>query len=214
MGLSVPLIQQKVGSYHCQVATTLMILEYFNDPMSYEDLLVLLDPYMQERGMHSQGPALFFQKRGYHTFFAHHDLDMLDPSIENCTEKDLSKLESRLAGLERDDKNAYQIEKLTLDIEFIKSGGLYSSKLPTLALIDTYLEKSIPVALSGVRNKGLHLNPTAGPGNHAIVITGKEGSKYLINDPSPKSQGQYSIQQDRLLHAWYNSGAHFRAVWK
>ena len=214
MNLNIPLIQQREGSYHCQVATTLMILEFLGEPLSYDELLKQLDPYMVEGGMHSQGPALLFVKKGYKTLFAHHDLDMLDPSIENCTEKDLAKLESKLAELEVNEKNAYRIEKLKLDIEFIKNGGLYSSKLPNLQMVDEYLEKGIPVVLSGVRNKGLHLNPTAGPGNHSIVITGKEEDFYLVNDPSPKTKGEYNISSDRLLHAWYNSGTHMRVVWK
>lgn len=214
MKLDVSLIKQREGSYHCQVATTLMILEFMLDSMKYDELLSALEPYMLDDGMHSQGPALFFRKRGYETFFAQHDLGMLDPSIENCTEKDVAKLEKRLAGLEKNEKNKYQIEKLTLDIEFIKSGGYYSSSLPKLAMIDEYLGKGLPVMLSGVRNKGLHLNPTAGNGNHSIVIVGKENDIYFVNDPSPKTDGEYSIHKDRLLHAWYNSGSQMKVVWK
>lgn len=214
MKIEVPYIKQREGSYHCQVATTLMILEFFKDSMTYDQLLIELDPYMLEDGMHSQGPATFFKKRGYSSFFAHHDLDMLDPSIENCTEKDVEKLETRLLGLEKNEKNKYQIEKLNFDIAFIKEGGLYSSFLPKLETVDEYLKKGIPVVLSGVRNKGLHLKPTAGAGNHSIVITGKESDSYFINDPSPKTEGQYSLHKDRLLHAWYNSGAQMRVVWK
>ena len=214
MKLNVPLIQQREGSYHCQVATTLMILEFLGEPLSYDELLQELDSYMLEGGMHSQGPALFFVQKGYKTLFAHHDLDMLDPSIENCTEKDVAKLESKLAELEVNEKNGYRIEKLKLDIEFIKNGGMYSSKLPSLQLVDEFLEKGIPVVLSGVRNKGLHLNPIAGNGNHSIVIVGKEDDSYLINDPSPKTDGEYRISSDRLLHAWYNSATHLRVVWR
>lgn len=213
MKLKVPLVQQRAGS-HCQIATTLMILEFFNDPMSYEDLTTALEPYMVDGGMHSQGPALFFRQRGYQTFFAHHDLDMLDPSIENCTENDVSKLEQCLADLEENDANAYRIKKLSLDIEYIKSGGKYSSKLPSLQMIDEYLAQNLPVALSGVRNKGLHLNPTGSNGNHAIIIIDKDESGYIVNDPSPRTNGEYHISHDRLLHAWYNSGAQMRVVWK
>lgn len=214
MKIEVPYTKQREGSYHCQVATTLMILEFFNDGMTYDELLKELDPYMVEEGMHSQGPATFFLKRGYTSFFGHHDLDMLVPNIENCTEKDVEKLETQLASLEENEKNEYQIQKLALDIAFIKGGGLYSSFLPKLDAIDEYLSKGVPVVLSGVRNKGLHLKPTAGLGNHSIVITGTEGDIYFVNDPSPRTEGQYSIHRDRLQHAWYSSGAQIRVVWK
>lgn len=213
MNLKVPLIQQRSGS-HCQIATTLMILEFFNDPMSYDEVVKVLEPYMVDNGMHSQGPVLFFRQRGYQTFFAHHDLDMLDPSIENCTEEDLSKLEKCLESLESNELNAYRIKKLSLDIEYIKNDGKYSSKLPSLQMVDEYLVQNIPVVLSGVRNKGLHLNATGSNGNHAIIIIGKEGSGYIVNDPSPRTSGEYHISNDRLLHAWYNSGAQMRVVWK
>lgn len=214
MKLEVPLIQQREGSYHCQVATLLMVLQYFGDNTSYDELLEELAPYLLSGGMHNQGAAIFMCKRGYRTFFAHHDLGVLSPDIENISEKDIEILEKALAETPEDEKNAYRREKLLLDIEYIKSGGLYSSKLPNFSLVDGYLEKGIPVIFGAVRNKGLHLKPATGEGNHAIVITGKEGESYFINDPSPNSPGQYTISKNRLLHAWYNAGVHTRVSWK
>lgn len=212
--MNIPHIYQKPGSFHCQLATSLMVLKYFKDEMNYEDLEIILKEYMLDGGMHSQGPAQFFADRGYDVFFAHHDLQMLIPEIENCTEKDIEKFKKRLLELEDNQDNQYQIEKIKLDIKLMESGVKYSTRLPKLSDIDDYLNKNIPVVLSAVRNKGLHLRPGAGQGNHAIVITGKENDEYFVNDPSPNSEGQYKISSDRLLHAWYNSGAHMRVVWK
>lgn len=214
MKLKVPLIQQKAGSYHCQVATLLMVLHYFNDELEYDELLKELDPYLLDGGMHNQGAAIFMSKRGYKTLLAHHDLGVLSPDLENKTETDLSSFEKALAETPDDDKNSYRKEKLTLDIEYIKTGGKYSSTLPDLDLVDEYLNREIPVILGAVRNKGLHLKPAAGEGNHAIVIIGKEKDSYFINDPSPNSPGQYSLHKDRLLHAWYNAGVHTRISWR
>ena len=214
MKLDIPLIQQREGSYHCQVATLLMILHYFDDKLSYDELLADLDPYLQDGGMHNQGPATYMSKRGYKTFFAHHDLDMLSPDIENKTEKDIALFETALDETPEDEKNAYRRTKLTLDIEYMRTGGSYSSALPTLDIVERYLNKDIPVILGAVRNKGLHLKPTAGQGNHAIVLTGYEGNTYFLNDPSPNSEGQYSISKERLLHAWYNAGVQTRISWR
>lgn len=211
--LTVPLIQVPRGSKNCQIGTTLMLLAFYNDPMSYEELVSVLKPYMIEGGMHSQGPALFFTKRNYQTFFAHHDLGVLTPPIENYTEKDIATLEAYLSEIEKTDKNAYQIEKLTLDISYIKSGGRYSTRLPDLDTVDRYLHEGIPVAL-GVRYKALHLLPTAGNANHSIIVTGKNRGEYLVNDPDPQTGGEYKISRDRLLHAWYNTGVQLTAVWK
>ncbi|MFZ1987707.1 MAG: hypothetical protein WAV21_01595 [Minisyncoccia bacterium] len=214
MKLEIPLIQQREGSYHCQIATLLMVLHYFDDKLEYDELLAELEPYLLDGGMHNQGAAIFMSKRGYKTLFAHHDLGVLSPDLEDKTEDDVASFKKALEETPQDDKNAYRREKLALDIEYIKTGGRYSSKLPTLALIDEYLENGVPVILGAVRNKGLHLKPAAGEGNHAIVITGKENDSYFINDPSPKSPGQYPISEDRLLHAWYNAGVHTRISWK
>ncbi len=214
MKLDVPLIQQREGSFHCQVATLLMVMTYFNDAIEYDELLEELQPYLLDGGMHNQGAAIYLKKRGYITLFAHHDLGVLTPELENCTESDLPTLEKIFAETPDDEKNAYRREKLALDIEYIKLGGLYSTKLPDFALIDDYLGKSVPVILGAVRHKGLHLKPTSGDGNHAIILTGKDGEEYFINDPSPRSAGQYSLHKDRLLHAWYSSGVHTRIAWK
>ena len=214
MKLEIPLIQQRAGSYHCQVATLLMVLHYFNDTLDYDELLNELEPYLLDGGMHNQGAAIFMSKRGYKTLFAHHDLGVLSPQLENKTETDIAVFEKALLDTPDDEKNSYRKEKLMLDIEYIKTGGMYSSSLPGLELIDEYLGKGIPVILGAVRNKGLHLKPAAGEGNHAIVITGEEDDDYFINDPSPNSPGQYSLHKDRLLHAWYNAGVHTRISWK
>jgi len=182
--------------------------------MEYDELLKELDPYLLEGGMHNQGAAIYMSKRGYKTLFAHHDVGVLSPDLENKTEKDLSLFERALSETPDDEKNAYRRQKLALDIEYMKTGGLYSSTLPDFELIDGYLEKGVPVILGALKNKALHLRPAAGEANHAIVVTGKEDDTYLINDPSPNSPGQYSIHKSRLLHAWYNTGVHTRIHWK
>jgi hypothetical protein len=212
INLRVPLIQVPKGSHHCQIGTTLMWLALYNDYVSYEQLVDLLKPYMLGGGMHSQGTVMFLVKKGYQTFFAHHDLGVLSPEIENLTEKDLTILESHLAKIEKTEQNAYRIKKLTLDIEYIKSGGKYSTKLPDLELVDEYLSKGLPVEL-GVRYKALHLFPTASNANHAVIVTGKDGDEYLINDPDP-TKGEYLISHERLLHAWYTTGAQLKVVWR
>lgn len=214
MKLKVPLIQQREGSYHCQVASLLMVMSYFGDHIDYDDLLAELRQYLLEDGMHNQGAILYLRKKGYETFFAHHDLEVLNPDIENVSEKDIALLEKALSETSDDEKDKYRKEKLALDIKYIKAGGKYSTRLPDFKFIDEYLEKEIPVVLGAVRNKALHLNPTAGAGNHAIVVVGKEGDHYFINDPSPNTAGEYSIHTDRLLHAWYNSAVNTRVAWK
>jgi len=191
-----------------------MVLEYYEDHIEYDELLKALEPYVQENGLHNQGAGIFMRERGYNTLFAHHDLGVLSPEIENITEKDIDRLKEVFEAIPNDEQNAYRREKLALDIRYIEAGGFYSTTFPTLELVDGYLAQNIPVILGAVRNKGLHLNPTAGDGNHAIMVVGKEGDYYHVNDPSPNSEREYKIHKDRLLHAWYNSGAQMRVAWK
>lgn len=214
MKLDVPYIQQPADSHHCQAATALMVLKFFNNDITHEELLQSLDPYTIEGGMHSQGPAIFFRNQGYKTFFSHHDLEVLDSTIENLTDKDVNVLKGRLSEIKQNEEGQYRITKLELDIKYIEKGGLYSTCLPKLEDIDKHLHEEKPVILSGVRNKGLHLNPNGHRSNHSIIITGVEEDCYHVNDPSPKTSGQYTISKDRLLHAWYNSGAYMTVVWK
>ena len=200
MKLDIKIVQQN-ENHDCQVATMKMVTEFNDDNVSYEELEELLASYKLETGMHSQGPATVFLKLGYKVFFAHHDLELLQPEIESLTESNLKALEEFVEGLE---EGSYQKAKLLLDIGFINFGGKYSTELPSLEDIDHHLSEGRPAVLSGVRNKGLHLDPSKGNGSHSILIIGKEGDNYLVNDPSPNSQGQYQISPKRLLHAWYN----------
>jgi hypothetical protein len=135
--------------------------------------------------MHSQGHALFFVKNGYQTFFGHHDINMLDSVIENCTEADIQKLERHLETLRETEADTYRFRKLALDIAFIKAGGSYAVQLPTLSSIESFLLQGIPV-VCGIKNKAAHLLPNGSEGNHSVIITGKDGEFFFINDPSPR----------------------------
>ena len=208
--LKVPLIQQQKGSYHCQIATCLMIMEFYGDKIPYEELVEKMGPYLLETGMDREGISTFLVKRGYDVLSMHRDLNVIDNSIENSTEKDLEKLKTALQELPINEVNKYQREKLALDIEYIKAGGKLSYSLANLETIDSYLGKNIPVVL-GVRNNALHLNP-GNKNNHSIVVIGKENNDYILNDPSPKTQGEYKVNKDILLQAWYSNSAYILIV--
>lgn len=213
MKLDIPLIQQREDSFHCQVAALLMTLRHFGDTMDYDELLSELQPYVLDTGMHSQGIMIYLRKRGYNTVFRHHDLGVVSLATENLTEKDLVIFKKEYEEVPDDEKNKYRKTKLALDIEYMELGGLYSNVLPKLDLIKEYIEKGIPVTL-GVKNKGIRLRPVADEGNHAIVITGYDDNSFFVNDPAPKSDGQYQLSYDRLLHAWYSTGVQTKIAWR
>ncbi len=210
--LKVPLIQQQKGSYHCQIATCLMIMEFYGDKIPYEKLVEKMTPYLLETGMNREGVSTFLVKRGYEVLSMHRDLNLIDNSIENATEKDIEKLKTFLQQLSTTEATKYQREKLALDIEYIKAGGKLCYSLANLETIDSYLGKNIPVVL-GVRNNALHLNP-GNKNNHSVVVIGKENNNYILNDPSPKTKGEYKVNKDILLQAWYSASAYILVVMK
>ena len=204
--LKVPLIQQQKGTYHCQIATCLMVMAYFGDEIPYEELVKEMSPYLLDTGMNREGIATFLVKRGCDVLSIHRDLNLIDEAIENSTEKDIQKLKKFLEQLPVNETTKYQRDKLTLEIQYIEAGGKLSYSLSNLETVDSYLERKIPVVL-GVRNNALHLNP-GNKNNHSIVVIGKEDSNYIINDPSPKTEGEYKVNKDILLQAWYSNSAY------
>ncbi len=206
MSLNVPLIRQ-ADNFDCSIAALQMIMHYWGDPVDYAVLRRELSPWINEKEKtHSQGVAIFLARRGYNTFFAHHDPAVVEKTIDGITEKDLSLLEKHLASVEDNEQTAYRRKKLGLDIEYIKTGGAYSNAIPTLTLIDSRLANKVPTMIC-VKLQIWKSNPSI-KNNHYVVIAGKENDEYIINDPGSNITGPYRIQKDKLLMAWYACGAY------
>ncbi len=213
MKLNIPIIRQTPKSDECLVANLTMVLRFLGDNIEYKEVIELMNPYKLKQGYDNQGAAIVALDRGYNTFFAYHDLQVISPEIENVTEKDLERIQKNYESIPNNEENLYRRRKLLGDINIIKRGGKYSTALPTLEGVDEFLQKGMPVILS-VRNRGIFLRPNGGMGNHAITITGKEGDHYFFNNSQPIEEPVSIVSRDRLLHAWYNSGAYMLAIWK
>ncbi len=208
VNLKVPLYQQEPDSNDCQTMCVQMILHYYGDMASLDEIMLGLQPYMVEKtGMHSEGPAIWLAKRGYDVQFIVHDYDLMDRQIKGVTDKDVEKLKAKLAKItERaDERDKYRLEKLPLLIELINAGVKFSSDIPTLKVIDDLLSQQVPVKI-GVDARVLRTDPWR-KGGHSVVVVGKDGADYILNDPSPNSEGNYSIGPNQLLMAWYMGGA-------
>lgn len=212
MLLKVPMRKQKKGSVHCCIVCLQMIMEYFGDKASFNELLNQIKLYRKGTWLADGGKVAL--KYGYKAFFSHHDSDVLTKETENLTEKDLAKLEKHLKNIKNGKykKPRIKAREIRKDIEFIKIGGKYSTKVPTLNLIDSYLKRKIPVIVV-VKNKSWKGEPD-NKSSHCIVLVGKEGNHYIVNNPLPQYKKLYKVEKNKLLHAWYWSGCYTLAVYK
>lgn len=200
--LKVPLFQQDNDKY-CSLVCVQMLMHYFGDKISLNDLTREVN-LIDSDEIHIENAAIFASKRGYETYFYHYNTSVIDKEIVDIKEKDIKTLEDKLGSLQETD--GFRKNKLTLNIEYIKTGGHLSTSLPTLELIDKNLSEKIPTIIS-IKNQVWQLSPTNNS-NHYIVVTGKDSDKYLINDPSPKQTKPYWVDENLLLLAWYKTGVY------
>lgn len=204
--LDVPLIRQ-ADSFDCSIASLQMIMRYWGDMVDYKVLIRDLSPWINEKEKtHIQGVGIYLAKRGYEVHLNYHDTNVIDKAIDGVTESDKTRLVEALKKIPDNDLTQFRRKKLSLDIEFIESGGTYNNEIPTLALIDSNLENKIPVIIC-VKLQIWKSNPDI-KNNHSVVIVGKEGDEYIINDPGSNITGPYRVHKDKLLMAWYACGAY------
>jgi len=190
-----------------------MVMEYFGKKVPLSELLKQIKVY-EKLGAYEADMGRIVLKYGFKAFFSHHNSWILNRATENLSEKDIKKLENYLKEIKKG-KYKYPLRKareIKKDIEYIKKGGKFSTKVPSLTLIDAYLKKKIPVIIT-FSNNSLRGEPDNKMG-HCMVVTGKEGDNYIVNDPSTKYPKSYTINKDKLLHAWYLAGAYILALYK
>jgi hypothetical protein len=205
MQLDIPKYLQQKNSTNCQAVCTQMVLHYYGDMLTMDEIMKGLRPYIIEQtGMHSEGPAIWLAQRGYNVTYISHDLEVIDEGIQNITNKDVGKLRKRLAEIS-DSNRQYQREKIELTIKAIEAGVTFSNEIPDLSLVDEMLSRKIPVRL-GARASGLQANP-GHQYNHSVLVVGKKGNDYMLNDPNPDAGPSYLIDRKQLLMAWYVNSA-------
>ena len=130
MNLKVPELMQVPGSTNCQALCVQMILHYYHDMATMDEIMSGLEQYLiKHQGMHSEGPAIWLTERGYDVTYFAHDLEIIDHDIENLTEKDVAKLEHKLESLPKDTIEDRR-EKIRLAINLIKAGAKFSKRNP------------------------------------------------------------------------------------
>ena len=197
---------QPENSIECSIASVKMIMDYQSDDIAYTNLVEDLSPWINESERHLEGVVLFLAKRKYDVSFIQHDLNVIDKTLDGVTEKAKEKFVKALKHTPKNDKTYFRRKKLELAISCIEAGGNYSTAIPTFDLLDSNLQKGIPTII-GIKLRIWNSDPTNG-NNHSVVVTGKEGQEYIINDPGFTFTEPYKIKQEKLLMAWYATGAY------
>ncbi|MFH1582442.1 MAG: cysteine peptidase family C39 domain-containing protein [bacterium] len=213
MKIKLPIKKQKKKSLHCCVVCLQMVMEYFGEKVPMEELLKQIKVY-KNIGTWIADEGKIALKYGFKTFFCYHNSYILDKDTENLSEKDITKLKKYLKDIKRKKykEPGFKKREIKKDIEYIQLGGKFSTKVPNLDLIDGFLKKKVPVIVT-LNTNSLRGQPDKRSG-HCVVIIGKEGNNYIVNDPRPEYPKPYKLNKDKLLHAWYLRGAYLLALYK
>ena len=213
MRLKIPTKKQKKKSLHCCIVCLQMVMEYFGTKVSLEELLKQIKLY-KNIGTWLADEGKIALKYGFNTFFCYHNSYILDKDTENLSEKDINKLRKYLKDIKQKKykEPGFKKREIRKNIEYIELGGKFSTKVPNLDLINRFLKKRIPVIVA-LNTNSLDGKPDKRSG-HCIVIIGKEGNEYVINDPRLEFLKPYKINKDKLVQAWYLRGAYLLAVYK
>ena len=213
MRLKIPTKKQKKKSLHCCIVCLQMVMEYFGTKVSLEELLKQIKLY-KNIGTWLADEGKIALKYGFNTFFCYHNSYILDKDTENLSEKDIDKLKKYLKDIKRKKykEPGFKKREIRKNIEYIELGGKFSTKVPNLDLINRFLKRRVPVIVA-LSTNSLDGKPDKRSG-HCIVIVGKEGNKYVINDPRLEFLKPYKINKDKLVQAWYLRGAYLLAVYK
>ena len=213
MRLKFPTKKQKKKSLHCCVVCLQMVMEYFGKKVNIEELLKQIKVY-KNIGTWLADEGKVALKYGFKTFFCYHNSYILDKDTENLSEKDVNELKKYLKEIKRKKykQPGFKTREIKKDIEYIKLGGKFSTKIPNLELIDNFLRRRVPIIVT-LNSNSLDSNPDKRSG-HCVVIIGKEGNDYIINDPRQEHPRPYKLNKDKLLQSWYLRGAYLLAIYK
>jgi len=213
MRLKIPTKKQNKKSLHCCIVCLQMVMEYFGTKVSLEELLKQIKLY-KNIGTWLADEGKIALKYGFNTFFCYHNSYILDKDTENLSEKDINKLRKYLKDIKQKKykEPGFKKREIRKNIEYIELGGKFSTKVPNLDLINRFLKRRVPVIVA-LSTNSLDGKPDKRSG-HCIVIVGKEGNKYVINDPRLEFLKPYKINKDKLVQAWYLRGAYLLAVYK
>ena len=181
--IDIPLIRQDSKSDDCLRCCVLMVFKYFGDKITKDEVWKKLHVYKKHSGLWG---AYFTDlgkiaiKKGYQATIHHYDWHFWNNNTVDSNNKSTKSLISALKELKKDKKEFGTKKEISKQISYLKLGGLFKFELPNLKVIDSYLHKNTPVIIS-LWGQDIYKNPKEDY-RHTIIIKGKDGDNYLIND--------------------------------
>lgn len=204
--LDVLLINQAKKSSDCHIVCLQMILNYFGDVVSFDQLNKAYDEFRDGDLLHSQGAAIYLARHGYDVNLIVRDLAVVDSSIdEKIDENKLELLKDYLQSIPDNQENKYKRSKLMVDIKAIESGVKYSNATPSSTILQDAIDQGKPVIVS-IRNSAIEPNPSSQQ-NHSVLIVGYDENNYLINNPGWQFDKPQLVRKEKIVMGWYMIGA-------
>jgi len=174
----------------CGVACARILLAYNGFEISEEKLRK--EVFLHKFGAWYSDLAKLFISRGMKTRVSTINVNMYSHTWADRSETELRGLlvsrSSELLGLLKT-----EVEKA---IEYIDLGGLLEVRIPSPEMIETLI-KTQPIMIPVL--KSLLSKSRFDEAGHYIVLTGFDGEKYSVLDPST---GKYEINKETLYYAW------------
>jgi len=208
--LPIKLVRQDPGSDDCLRCCALMVLQYFDQKISKDEVWKKLHVYQKHSGLE----GAFFTDLGklalsknYHASISHGDWHWWDKLTVEALRKTKSTFIKALKNLRQAKSDWAERKIINKEINFVRKGGKFHFSLPRLEIIDNLLNRKIPPILA-VRAEDLYHDPK---NNHTatIVVTGKENGKYFIKDPYWAVDG---VSSEELYTAWVRNGGWLLAI--
>jgi uncharacterized protein YvpB len=202
--LPIKLLKQKRNSDDCLRCAFYMAMHYLDSKLTQKDVWERLRVYKKNSGLwgaYFVDAGVIAISEGFESKIYHSDWKWWDKKVVQATKGSKKSLLKALTDFRKTKKK--QGHKLMIDkeIDFVKAGGKFISKIPSTKTIDAYLENRTPVIIS-VSGADLDENPKH-DWLHAILIYGMDGDNYLIHDPYI---GTRKENKEKVHYAWCKPG--------
>ncbi|MBI4506443.1 MAG: hypothetical protein HY691_12975 [Chloroflexi bacterium] len=211
--LTIPIYRQGRGTRSCGLWCLKMIYEYYGRVREIHEISAALQ--MMPTGVYAQ-------ELGYHLRLSSFGARLIT--------RDTTRLPVQYAAMDpaaiRDDLTARlervpperQKERIYLRglLRFLEVGGEIEVRVPTIDDLARNVAAGHPVVCSLdvkalYEHDGAHTEEDPadwlrlGPGAHYVVVSGVEGDRVWVNDPSSRRHGGIrAYPRERFLYAWYS----------
>ena len=200
----IKLVRQSPKSDDCLRSCAQMIFNYYADPVTKEVIWKKLHVYKKHSGLtggYLVDLGRLAIKLGHETIIYHYDWHWWDKNTFEAAKKSTKSLIKSLSDLKKEKSGWGDKRIISKEILYLKKGGKFKLQMPTLSLIDSFLQQKIPVILL-VRAEDLYLSPKENY-NHSIIVTSKKENLYLIKDSYFALE---EIKDEDLLYSWIRGG--------